>query len=144
MTGNDLYIWAAFFDGKIADRYTSIHEAGTKTRKGVTYNVVVFNLPSGRPTTVTYYLDQTDFIARQAEFSVKSGSATDLIVYQAKTLALGNNADPSYYAFTPPEGSRELSEAEVNAGKWYTNLDDALQAAKSMNKMVFVFFEADW
>jgi len=144
LAGNDFSLWAGFFDPKATDKYKSVRAAGTKTRKGVVYNVVVFNLPSGRPTTVTYYLDQTDFVAHQAEVSVNSGTTTDLFVFEAKSVKLGDKADPSYYTFNPPDGSRELTAAELNADKWYTNLDEALDAAKAANKMVFVFFEADW
>ena len=143
-TGSDLYVWAAFFNPKIGEKYTAVHAAGTKTRRGVTYNVVDFNMPTSRPTAVIYYLDQTDNIVRQAEFSVNSGITTELTVFQAKTLAIGDKVDPTYYAFTPPDGSRELTAAELNAGKWYTKLDDALAEAKATNKLVFAFFDADW
>jgi len=144
VSGSDLYIWASFFDGKAYARCTEVRDGGTKTRKGVTYNVVSFSLPSARPTTATFYLDQTDNLVRQAEFSVNSGTTIDLTVYQTKSVAVADKVDTTLYAFTPPDGSRELTAAEINAGKWYTNIGEALDAAKAANKNVFVFFEADW
>ena len=87
---------------------------------------------------------QTDFVARQAEYSVNSGATTDIIVFETKTVGLGDKADPAHYAFNAPEGSRELTAAELNADQWYTDLDKALEAAKASNKMVFAFFSADW
>lgn len=140
----DLRLWGGFFNQNIAAGFSSVHSLGTKARKGITYNAVEFKLPNGRPTDVTYYLHETDFIARQAEFSVANGSTTDIIIFDAKSVALSDKVDPTLYAFVPPAGSRELSQAEMNAGKWYTNLDEALQVAKSTNKMVFAFFDADW
>jgi outer membrane lipoprotein-sorting protein len=140
----DLFLWAGFFEADVTKGFRDLHSIGTKTRNGVVYNAVEFTLPSGRPTTVTYYLHQGDFVARQAVFNVKSGNVTDIIIFDAKTVSLGSKADPTLYAFKAPEGSRELTEAELNAAKWYTNLDEALEVAKSTNRLVFVFFTADW
>jgi outer membrane lipoprotein-sorting protein len=140
----DMYMWAGFFDPDMSKGLKNLRSLGTKTRNGVVYNALEFILASGRQTTVTYYLSQSDLVARQAVFSVKSGNTTDIVVFDAKSVALGAKADPALYAFKAPEGSRELTEAEMNAAKWYTNLDEAIQVAKSSNRMVFVFFTADW
>ena len=140
VTRNELYIWAGFFDSKIGAKYSCIHAAGTKTRKGVVYNVVQFTMPARGPTNATYYLSQADSLARQAEFKVES----ETTIVEAKTVSLGDKPEPARYAFAPPEGSRELTAAEMNAGKWYTDLNEALQAAKASGKMVFAFFDADW
>jgi outer membrane lipoprotein-sorting protein len=144
VSGNDFYIWAGFFDANVNSRCSAVHEGGTKTRNGVTYNVVSFHLPSSRPTTATYYLGQDDNLLHQAEFDVSSSSSQDITVYQTKSVKLGGKVDNTLFAFVPPDGSRELTEAEINAGKWYTSIDEALDAAKAANKLVFVFFEADW
>jgi len=141
---SELSLWAGFFNENVAAKYTSVHSLGTKARKGITYNAVEFNMPAGRPTVVTYYLHETDFIARQAEYNVTDGSVTDIVIFDAKSVAVGTSADPAKYAFAPPDGSRELTEAELNSAKWYTDLDEAMQVAKSTNRMLMVFCSADW
>jgi len=140
----DLFVWAPFFDSKVSKTFKSLRSLGTKTRNGVVYNAVEFVLNTGRTTTVTYYLHQGDFVARQAVFTVKTANLTDIVIFDAKSVALGSKADPTLYAFKAPDGSRELTEEELNSAKWYTNLDEALQVAKSTNRLVFVFFTADW
>jgi hypothetical protein len=102
-------------------------------------------MPGGRTNVVTYYLNSADFIARQAEFSVMTGKVRDIVVLDAKSLTAGAAApDSKLFAFNAPEGSRELTEAELNAGKWYTDLDEALKVAKETNKVVLAYFGADW
>lgn len=145
VTKGDLYIWAPFFSDKITGTFKSVKSLGTVSRKGMTLQKLEFVMPGGRTNVVTYYLNNTDFIARQAEFSVMTGKVRDLVVLDAKSLTVGT-ADPNskLFAFNPPDGSRELTEAELNAGKWYTNLDEALKVAKDTNKVVLAYFGADW
>jgi len=141
----DLYIWAPFFSDKITGTFKSVKSLGTVSRKGMTLQKLEFVMPGGRTNVVTYYLNDADFIARQAEFSVMTGKVRDLVVLDTKTVTAGA-ADPNakLFAFNPPDGSRELTEAELNAGKWYTNLDEALKVAKDTNKVVLAYFGADW
>lgn len=141
----DLYIWAPFFNDKITGSFKSVKSLGAKSRKGVTVQAVEFVMPGGRTNVVTYYLSSTDFIARQAEFSVMTGKVRDIVVLDAKSLTAGAaDPDTKLYAFNAPEGSRELTEAELNAGKWYTDLNEALKVAKETNKVVLAYFGADW
>lgn len=142
---NDLLIWAPFFNEKLTSTFKSVKSLGTKSRKGLTLQTVEFVMPGGRSNVVTYYLDSKDFIARQAEFSVMTGRVKDLVILDAKTLTVGA-ADPNskLFAFVAPDGSRELTEAELNSGKWYTDLEEALKVAKETNKVVLAYFGAEW
>jgi len=63
----------------------------------------------------------------------------------AKSLDLSDQPiEANKLAFVAPEGSRELSLDEVNASKWYENLEEAKAAAARTHKLVMVDFYADW
>jgi len=145
MMKGDLYVWAPFFNDQITKNYVGVKSLGTKSRKGVSYQALEFMMPGGRTTKVTYYLDGQDFIARQADFVTKSLNVQETAVLNTTSLVAGTAApDQKLFAFNPPAGSRELTPEEVNAGKWYTDLDTAVEVAKKTNKLVLAFFSADW
>jgi outer membrane lipoprotein-sorting protein len=145
LSNGDFMIWLPFFDNTATTKFKAIRSLGTKVRKNVTYQAVEFVLQGGQPTKVTYYLSNEDFIARQAEFSAKNLNVIETIIFNTQKLSVGaENPDVKKFAFVAPTGSRELSEAELNAGKWYTSIDEALEVAKSTNKVVLAYFGTDW
>jgi hypothetical protein len=99
------------------------------------------NDPKGRKS-VTLYLGQ-DNLARQAEILMKDGEDRVSYVLDTKSISLGG-VDANAFAFKAPEGSRELKAEEIDAGKWYTNLDEAKKVAAATNRMLLVDFYADW
>lgn len=134
-----LNIWAPFFDAKALDKVAT-KSLGQKTRRGASYNVVEATFSGGK-RKVNYYLDAGG-LARMAEIAYGDTNEQGLIL--TKTLELGTGVDASLFAFTPPAGSRELTEEERYSSKWYQNLDEGLAVAKKLNKLVMVDFNATW
>jgi outer membrane lipoprotein-sorting protein len=134
----DTRLWSSFFNPKAFNGVVGAKNLGTKNRKGVVYNVVEANLDSAGKTKVTLYLGQ-DNVARQAEMTM----ADALVILDTKSLTLGQT-DASLFAFNAPAGSRELTEAEMNSDKWYTTMEEGIEAAKRSKRLLYVDFYADW
>jgi outer membrane lipoprotein-sorting protein len=134
----DTRVWASFFNTKAFAGVTSAKNLGTKNRKGVTYNVVEANLDNAGKTKLTLYLGQ-DNVARQAEMTMSDA----LVILDTKSLTLGKT-DSTMFAFNAPSGARELTQEEMNSDKWYTTLEEGLEAAKRSKRLLYVDFYADW
>ena len=48
------------------------------------------------------------------------------------------------FSFDAPAEAKELSLAEANAGKWFTDLNEAKKAARASGRKIFVDFMATW
>jgi len=114
-----------------------------KNRKGVNYNVVDVAMDKAGKKTVSFYLDPNDKIARVADILCVDGTAKDNTLIMTKELTLDGNNDKAF-AFSAPEGAKEVSLDEMSAGKWYTTWAEASAMAKKTNKPIFVDFYTDW
>lgn len=142
---DDLLMFGAFFDADfLKNKVVSSKTAGQKTRKGVNYNVVVANMDDKGKKTVSFYLDPADQLAKVGEFVLNDAGATDTLLVMTKDFSANSGQGANVFAFTAPEGAKEISLDEINAGKWYTNLEEAESMAKKLNKPLFVDFYADW
>jgi len=141
--GDELGVWASFFDAKAFNGVASAKNLGVKNRKGGPLNVVEAQIDAAGKKTVTLYLNPQDNVARQAEMVQKDAGVTDSVILDTKSLTLGGT-DVKLFAFTPPSGSRELTADELMSDKWYTSLDEGIAAAKSTHRLLFVDFYADW
>jgi thioredoxin-related protein len=144
MSSNDLSIWAPFFDSKAIKQPSNIRALGAVKRKGMTLQAFEFTLMGKAPAVVTYYVGVDDNIIRQAQVVVNKDKSKETTIIDTKALKVLSSANSSLFVFHAPTGSRELSEAERNAAKWYNNLDEALAVAKSTNKLVLVDFYTGW
>ena len=85
------------------------------------------------------------FQQHQQEISQQDIKGNSTLLLFAKSLDLSDQPiEANKLAFVAPEGSRELSLDEVNASKWYENLEEAKAAAARTHKLVMVDFYADW
>jgi thiol-disulfide isomerase/thioredoxin len=100
---------------------------------------------TARHATTTYYLDPTDHVARTSTTDYKStGGASASVIVHTTAMDLNASLPDSTFVFSPPDGSHELSLDEINAGKWFSNLDAACKAAAATHKKVFIDFMATW
>jgi len=141
---DELSLFGAFFDANVYNGVVSSKPAGQKVRKGVSYDVVVANMDKLGKKTVSFYLDPKDKVAKVGEFVLQDAGKTDTVIVAAKDFALDANQANATYAFNAPEGSKEISLEEMNAGKWYENLEEAQAMAKKLNRPILVDFYADW
>lgn len=144
LDNDDFSMLAPFFD---ADAYAKLSSkaAGTKNRKGVSYNVVDVNMDGKGKRTISFYIDPKDSITRLAEVNLSmSDKDKSTIIVSAKDMVLDGSMSNDTFAFAPPTDSRELSLDEMSAGTWYTDLEQAKALAKKTNKKIFVDFMATW
>jgi len=142
--GDELGLWAGFFNSKALANVASSKNLGTKNRKGMSLNVVEASVDAKGRKTVTYYLNNQDGVARQAEIKLDDQGVKDTTVIDTKTLVLGGDAKNDLFTFKAPDGSREISLEEMSSSKWFTDLEEAKSLAAKTGKKVFVDFMASW
>lgn len=143
--GDELSLFGPFFDANaVTSKVVSAKPAGTKIRKGVTFNVVAANMDNKGKKTINFYIDPSDHLAKVGEYTLVDAGATDTLLVMTKEFSVNGAAADSTFAFAPPEGSREITADEMSASKWYTSLEEGQAVAKRLNKPLFVDFYADW
>jgi thiol-disulfide isomerase/thioredoxin len=137
----DISLWRAFFDGNFGRSVVSAKAMPNKTIGGQPLKVVQVAFDATGKTSTTMYIDNGNLLRRaQRELSDQGVNESTLLIMS--NIAIGG--DEGDYAFKAPEGSREISMEELNASKWYYNLDEAKKVAKATNRKIFVDFMASW
>jgi outer membrane lipoprotein-sorting protein len=140
---DELSLWAGFFNVKSAANAPVAKALGTKNRKGMQLNVVEAWADAKGRKTVTFYLNNQDGIARQAEIAINDQGVKDTTVIDTKSLSLGGD-NSNLFAFKAPEGSKEVSWEEMNSVKWLSDIEEAKKIAAKTGKKIFVDFMASW
>lgn len=143
LSGPDMKMWAPFFDEEAVKAYLNPHDMGTKTRKGVNYKVVQADANAKGTTKMTFYIDPSDYLAKQAEIVNDTNGTTSTSILTTTKAVLTTPAD-DMFAFKAPNGAKEIQEADLTAGHWMDSYDKALQAAAAGNKLVMIDFMASW
>lgn len=143
---DEMTLFGAFFDANYFAKVAGAKDAGQKTRRGTAYNVVEVQMDAKGAKTITYYVDPADKLAKMGDVTIvdKTADTKDTTLIMTRELSVNTTADPALFAFTAPEGSKEVSLADLSASKWYTSLDEAQAASKKLNRPIFVDFYADW
>ena len=136
-----LNVWAGFFNPKALSAPSS-KSLGTKSRGGQSLEAVQANYDANR--VITYFLDATDKVARQAQIDLTVGSGKQTMVVNAKDVQVGGALDADVFAFKAPQNSRETTLDEISSDRWFTDLDEAKAAAAKSGKRIFVDFMATW
>ncbi len=141
----ELHLFAGFFD---ADAYKALKTKDLPSRsvKGGMLSTVEATYDAQNRKIITYMLNPDDKLAHKAQIDLDKAEperALSMIV-DTKSLDLNGNVPDSTFVFSPPTDARELSLAEINAGKWYYDLDEAKKVAQASGKMIFVDFFATW
>jgi thiol-disulfide isomerase/thioredoxin len=135
--------WAGFFTPD-AYRPTVSRDLGTAQKGQQTYTAVEAQYGPAGQKTVTYYLDQTDKIARREEIVEANGGDKSTYVLRTSAFELNTPQRPGLYAFAAPDGTQEVSYEDVVGAKWFTSLSEAEAAAKKANRKILVDFFATW
>lgn len=142
LSGLETQIWAPFFDKDAFSKMSRVRAEGTRNRRGMTLDVVRAEVDPKAETVITFFIDQDERLARQAEMNVTSLGRTQTLIMNASKVEL---AAPSadLFTFTAPEGAREVSLADLVAGKWHS-FAEGMELAREGNKLVMVGFVAEW
>lgn len=147
MSAEDTTIWAGFFKADVFAKSSS-KVLGVKNRKGMNLTSVEMPMDSAGRRVLTFYFDNGK-IARQAEILINdpAGKATYVVDTKSVTIGAGasddSNAD-ALFTFVPPQGSREITLAEMNSDKWYEDLEEAKKVALATNRMMMIDFSTVW
>ncbi len=144
LAAGETRLWAPFFDAKLALKPLSIKSKGTVNRKGMKLSEIEVSYQGKNPSVASHYINPADSLAWQVSIATKMPKGTETILVDAKTIELNGKIDDARYAFKAPDGSRELTAAEMDAGKWYTDYNEALAAAKATNRLVLIDFYTGW
>ena len=137
-------LWLPFFKPDAFASVRRVKNEGLTTRRGMQVTKLSAYLDDTGKRTMVIYVDPTG-LPRQQEISQQDIKGNSTLLLFAKSLDLSDQPiEANKLAFVAPEGSRELSLDEVNASKWYENLEEAKAAAARTHKLVMVDFYADW
>ncbi len=144
-TGEDLQIFTPFFKSDaFAVIMDSAKDNGVKTRKGMKLNVVDALVDSKSGKQGTLYFSNDDKLIRQAEFKAERNGMSATSVLNTTSISIGEASSADVFAFTAPDGSKEVSMSELMADKWYHDLDEAKKAAAASGRLIMLDFYAEW
>lgn len=143
-TQEDGRIWLPFFRTGALSGLKDVKYDGPVTKRGIQLTKLEAVLdPSGKRSTAIY-LD-SDSLPRQQEITQADPRGNSTLLLFARDLQVGDQPIAlDKIAFKAPDGAREMSLDELNANKWYENIDEAKAAAARTHKLVMVDFYADW
>jgi len=139
IASDELRLFAGFFK---ADAYNGARTKplGKRAVNGSAMNVVEATAPH---RVDTYFLAE-DKVARKRTTDLTGPTGTTTSILSTKSVELNVDLPDATFQFTAPAGARELTQDEINSGKWYTSLTEAMKVAKASNKRIFIDFMATW
>ena len=148
LKADELVLFAPFFDAGALNT-SAAKDLGPKEVGGATVEAIQVPL-AGKNHTATAYLTKSDGLVHRAQISMSTVSgmsgeqkATKRTLV-ASSITVSGSADSNRFAFKAPEGSQEITLADLSTDKWYTDLSEAEQVAKQTNRKIFVDFDATW
>lgn len=138
-----LNVWAGFFNPKALSPVAS-KSLGSRVRGGSNLDAVEATFDSGANRVVTYFLDPTDKVARQAVIELKKGGTKTSLVVNAKDLQVGGPISPDAFVFKAPANGRETTLEEMGSERWLTDINEAKALAAKTGKRIFVDYMATW
>jgi len=148
LKSDELVLFAPFFDAGALNT-ASAKDLGPKQLGGATMEAIQISL-AGKDHTATAYVSQDNGLVQRAQISLNTVSgmqgeqkATRRILVTT-SFSVAGTADATQYAFKAPDGSQQITLADLSADKWYTDLSEAEQVAKATNRKLFVDFDATW
>jgi outer membrane lipoprotein-sorting protein len=145
LKADDVYAWSAFFLKDQFSKVTNVKTGNARTILGHKVIPVEFVLDAKSSKTATLFLDEQLGVARGASIkAARAGDASELVVL-AREITLSKDPLPaSEFQFVEPAGAKKVEVSAKDAGKWYTDLDEAMKVAKATNRLVFVDVGTEW
>ncbi|MFN8138733.1 MAG: thioredoxin family protein [Fimbriimonadales bacterium] len=142
---DDFATWAGFFMPNMFKAVTGVTAGNKMNMKGNVVTPINFTIDKNSNKVGVLYFDEKLGMARAANFKAAKNNDSVEVLIIGKELTVGNsNISAETFAFTAPEGAKKVEIREADLAKWYHNLDEAYQVAKSTNRMLFVDFNATW
>ncbi len=142
---DDFSIWGAFFNEGWINPYSS-KALGKKVVNGKAMETVEAVMDKNEGRVYTFFIDSSDKLAKKAVIELQrkdKGDAYTLIV-DATGMRAGTDIKGDAFAFNAPADSREVTLAELNSDKWYTDINEAKAVASKTGRKIFIDFYATW
>jgi len=145
LKADDVYPWAAFFVKDQFAKVANVKPGNARTILGHKVIPVEFVVDAKSSKSATLFLDEQLGVARGASIkAARSGDSSELVIL-ARDISLGKDPLPaSEFQFAAPAGAKKVEVSAKDAGKWYTDLEEALKVAKATNRLVFVDIGTEW
>lgn len=148
LKSDELVLFSPFFDAAGINT-AAAKDLGQKQLGGATVQAVQVPL-AGKDHVATTYLTQSDGLMKSAQITLNTVAGMSgeqkaskrVIVTRSFNVSAAPNAET--FAFKAPDGSTQITLADLSADKWYTDLDEAMAVAKQTNRKIFVDFDATW
>jgi thiol-disulfide isomerase/thioredoxin/outer membrane lipoprotein-sorting protein len=144
---DELSLFAPFFNSGSMNA-DGAKDLGPKSLGGEDLEAVQIPVAGGG-RTVTGYFSPSDALLHRATISMKSmtsmsSTADTTRIISTKDFSLSGSVNAKTYAFVTPDGAKELTLADLNSAKWYSDLGQAESIAAKTGRKVFVDFMASW
>lgn len=138
-SSEELRLFAGFFN---VDAYNGPRTKllGKREVSGTPVQVI----EASAPHRVDTYFLANDNLARKRQTDLSGPTGTTTSIVSAKSIDVNSDVNDSVFQFKAPNGAREMTQDEISAGKWYTDLDQAEKVARASNKKIFIDFMATW
>ena len=98
-------IWRLFFQPKALSKVFQIRSNGSKSRKGMTMQVIEIQSDSENRSSLTLYTDPQDSQLRQAEFTRQDLKKKAIILIDVRDFKTNVDTNPDDFSFEPPAGA---------------------------------------
>lgn len=140
----DISLWSVFFNAKALDKVGAVKQLPNRSIAGVDHKVLEVAMDQTGKVVRTLFLDSKN-VVRRSQLVLKDPSGEVNTVYVTRSSSNdATSIKPDRFNFDAPEGSREVSQEEMNAATWYTDLEEAKKVAAKTKRKIFVDFYADW
>jgi hypothetical protein len=138
----EYYIWRPFFDQK-GYAFNKLASIPTQNRAGVRVTGIDFYVGDANSRHFTIYFDPMGMAIRQAELETIVQGPDNIRLLGVDDYALNKPVDPDLFTFHPGLKAKEATQDEILSGTWYSNYDEAMQAAKRTKKLLLIAFYSD-
>lgn len=138
MVADEFNLFRPFFQANALDSMGMIRDLPSVSRRGETLNVVqgVMDATSGKVAKLSI---GSDNLLRVGEISTPKGGS---VIFDVDSFSL-NATSASRFEFKAPAGFKEVTEADLAADRWYSNIEEAKTIAKQTNRLVLIDFMFD-
>ncbi len=138
-----LRMWAPFF-GENPFQAMHVGSVRQRQRQGEKLNSLELRQNANFANEIFTLFLNDETTVRQAQLVVEGPRGNQSWIYEMRALTVDATPAEKVFAFAPPAGAKKVDASELSGFRWLTNLEEAKQAAKKQNKLIFVDFYAEW
>lgn len=119
------------------DAFTSVYDARSPLGGTGAYQSVQFATDEAKTRLWTLFLDPEDSMVKRGRYETKesTGDTTRILHINAWTT---DQTPPESFSWSAPAGAREISGDILEAGKWFTNYEEARLAAELSHRVLLL------